>query len=197
VDLTTLDATGLRVGMTNVSDAWLLDWARLFSQRIPAGERPGGTMAGSVLFASARRGRAASWQGEFHGGIDGVLPWKDVESEYLVHPVSVTTSADGVAEFVLTPFVLTPPGKTPALTLTGTATRSGLALTLMGTATEAQVRALRALAPPLGDGLSGVLGTDGVAARVMKVDVTCTRAWGSGQTCAAGAAVAPKRRRRR
>jgi AsmA protein len=196
VDLTTQDATGLRVGMTNVADAWLLDWGRLFSQRIPAGERPGGTMAGSVLFASARRGRPASWQGEFHGEIDGVLPWKDAESEYLVHPVSVTTSADGVAEFVLTPFVLTPPGKTPALMMSGMATKSDYTLHFMGTATEAQVQALRALAPPLADGLSGVLG-GGAAARVMKVDVTCTRAWGAGQTCAANAVVAPKRRRRR
>jgi hypothetical protein len=182
--------------MTNVSDAWLLDWARLFSQRIPAGERPGGTMAGSVLFASARRGRAASWQGEFHGDVEGEMPWASPDSLFVLHPISVTTSADGVAGFVLTPFSLTPPGKTPALTLTGTATRSGLALTLMGTATEAQMQALRALAPPLGDGLSGVLG-DGAAARVMKVDVTCTRTWGAGQTCAASAVAAPKRRRRR
>ncbi len=56
VDLSTQEAQGLRVGMTNVPDAWLLDWARLFSQRIPAGEQPEGTVAGSVLYAECAEG---------------------------------------------------------------------------------------------------------------------------------------------
>ncbi len=189
VDLTTLDATGLRVGMTNVPNAWLLDWARLFSQRIPAGERPGGTIAGSVLYARARRRQAASWRGEFHGEIDGALPWKGAERGSAVHPISVTTSRDAAAGFVLAPFSLT-----PTLTLSGTAARSGYTLALMGTATVAQVQALRALAPPLGDGLAEVWGrVDGA----MKIDVTCSRAWRATQTCVAGKPVTPKRRRRR
>jgi AsmA protein len=195
VDLTTLDtagldAAGLRVGMTNVPNAWLLDWARLFSQRIPAGERPGGAVAGSVLYVGARKDRAASWQGEFHGEILG----RDAEGEALVHPVAVTTGAEG---FVLTPLSLALPGKVAGLTLSGTATRSGVTLRVAGTATEAQVAALRALAPPLGDGVQSVLGADGVVARVMKIDVTCSRAWGAGQACVAGAPVVAKRRRRR
>ena len=198
VDLTSLDAAGLRVGMTNVPNAWLLDWARLFSQRIPAGERPGGTVAGSVLYTRAERRQAADWRGEFHGEIVGALPWKGAAGESLVHPVAVTTGAEG---FVLTPLSLTLPGKVAGLTLSGTATRSGVTLRLVGTATEAQVAALRGLAPPLGDGVQSVLGTDGVvkgdAPRVMKIDVTCSRAWGAGQTCAAGTPVVAKRRRRR
>jgi hypothetical protein len=119
-----------------------------------------------------------------------------------VHAVTVTSRATEEG-FVLTPLGLTPPGKTPALTLSGTATKSGYALHFAGTATEAQLQALRALAPPLGDGLQEVVKPDGLsgaakgeAARVMKVDATCTRAWGSGQTCVAGEAAAPKRRRR-
>ncbi len=82
----------------------------------------------------------------------------------------------------------------------GVATRSGYTLHFAGTATEAQLQALRALAPPLGDGLQEVVKPDGVGGavmvRVMKVDATCTRAWGSGQTCAAGEAVVARRRRR-
>ena len=203
VDLTTLEASGLRVGMTNVPNAWLLDWARLFTQRIPAGERPGGTVAGSVLYVSAHGRRPASWQGEFHGEIVGALPGKGTEGESLAHPVAVTTgeaARGGEAEFVLTPIGLAL-GKAAGLTLSGTATRSGITLHLAGTATEAQVMALRALAPPLGDGVQRVLGTDGVvkgeAARAMKIDVTCSRAWGAGQTCVAAAPVVAKRRRRR
>jgi AsmA protein len=210
VDLSTLDATGLRVGMTHVPDAWLLDWVRLFSQRIPANERPGGVVAGSVLFSSAQKGRAAQWQGEFHGDLMGEMPWASPGSLFVMHPISVTTSAvgaGGAAGFVLAAFDLTPPGKTPALVLSGTATRSGYTLTLMGPATEAQVVALRALAPPLGDRMAEALAGPAVAgsaakggvagARVMKVDVTCTRAWGAAQTCAASAPVVAKRRRPR
>jgi hypothetical protein len=205
-DSSTLDAAGVRVGMTNVPNAWLLDWVRLFSQRIPAGERPEGTVAGSMLLTSARKKQPARWEGVFHGEIVGLLPW-GAEGVYLVHTVTLTSKASEEG-FVLTPLSLTPPGKAPALTLSGTATSSGYTLRYAGMATEAQVQALRALAPPLGDGLEEVVKPDGLvatakdgaargeAARVMKVDATCTRTWGSGQTCAAGEATAPKRRRR-
>jgi AsmA protein len=185
LDTTGLDTTGLRVGMTNVPDAWLLDWARLFSQRIPAGERPGGTVAGSVLYAGARKG----WEGEFHGEIDGALPWK----AEVVQPVAVTASEGG---FVLAPFSLTLPGKAAGLTLSGTATRTGVTLRVVGSATEAQVVSLRGLAPPVGDGVEGVLGADGAPERGIKIDVTCSRAWGAGQVCAQSAPVVAKKRRR-
>ena len=195
VDLSALDteglgASGLRVGMTNVPDAWLLDWARLFSQRIPAGERPGGTVAGSVLYAGGRKGQAAAWEGEFHGEVVGPLPWKTE----LAQPVSVTAHAGG---FVLTPISLALPGKAAGLALTGTATRAGVTLRVVGAATEAQVAALRGMVPPVGDGVESVLGSGGTAERVMRIDVTCSRAWGAGQTCAESAPVVAKRKRRR
>ena len=205
-DPSTLEKAGVRVGMTSVPDAWLLDWVRLFSQRIPPGERPEGTVAGSMLLTNARKGHPAQWEGEFHGEIVGLLPWmREAESGYLVHTVTLTSKA-GDEGFVLTPLSLTPPGKTPALTLSGMATKSGYTLHFAGTATEAQIKALRALAPPLGDGLEKVLKPESVVAtanaaakgeagRVMKVDATCVRAWGSGQTCEAAVAV-PKRRPR-
>src|SRR6202046_3488931 len=81
------DGRGVDVGMTNVPNAWLLDWVRLFSQRIPAGERPEGTVAGSVLLKSTRKGQPARWDGEFRGEIIGLLPWTGAEGAYLVHPV--------------------------------------------------------------------------------------------------------------
>jgi AsmA protein len=205
-DLSELSASGLRVGMTNISNAWLLDWVRLFSQRIPAGERPGGAMAGSVVYAAAHsthghKNAAASWQGEIHGDVDGAMPWKPAESNFVLHPVSITSSAagDGAAEYVLAPFSFTPPGKTPPLTLSGTVTKTGYTLHLMGTATTTQVVALRAMAPPLGDGLQEALAkvADGATVKAMKIDVTCSRAWGAAQTCVASLPESPKRRRRR
>jgi hypothetical protein len=220
-DLPTLSASGLRVGMTNISNAWLLDWARLFSQRIPAGERPGGTVSGSFVYAAAQaapghgaaghvagrrvtardRNVAAGsagegWQGEIHGDVVGEIPWKPTERLFVLHPISITSGAAG---FVLMPLSFTPPGKTPALTLSGTATKTGYTLHLMGSATEAQVVALRGMAPPLGDGLQEALrdGAAGTSAKAMKIDVTCSREWGEAQTCAASLPEAPKRRRRR
>jgi len=202
-DSPALDTAGLRVGMTNVPDAWLLDWVRLFSQRIPAGEHPEGTVAGSVLLTSAHKGQPARWEGVFHGELVGLLPWMGAESVYLVHPVTLTSKA-GEEGFVLTPLSLTPPGRGSGLTLGGVVTKSGYTLHFAGTATEAQLQGLRALAPPLGDGLDEVVRPEGVGAaaakgetvRVIKVDATCTRAWGSGQTCVAGAPAVAKRRRR-
>ncbi len=41
-DMSGVEAAGMRVGMTNVPNAWLLDWVRLFSQRIPAGRTAAG-----------------------------------------------------------------------------------------------------------------------------------------------------------
>ncbi len=198
VDLSALKAAGLRVGMTSVPDAWLLDWVRLFSQRIPASERPGGAISGSVLMAGAGKGELAEWQGEFHGEIDGALPWKPVEGAATVHAVAVTGSGE---EFVLEPLSLTGPGKVPALMLSGSATKQGYTERLSGTATEAQVMALVATAPPLGDGLPEVLAKfddgPGAGARVMKIDVTCSRTWGAGQTCAAGSPATTRHGRRR
>jgi AsmA protein len=211
VDLPALSASGLRLGMTNISNAWLLDWARLFSQRIPGGERPGGTVSGSFVYVAAEaapgqgtarhvaerhRSAAAGWQGEIHGDVDGVVPWKPAERNLVVHPILITSGEGGL---VLTPVSFTPPGKTPALTLSGTATKTGYTLHLAGSATEAQVMALRAMAPPLGDGLQEVLrdGAAGASAKAMKIDVTCSREWGAAQTCAASLPEAPKRRRRR
>lgn len=201
-DVSELETPGLRVGMTNVPNAWLLDWVRLFSQRIPASERPEGTVAGSVLLKSTRKGQPTRWEGVFHGEIVGLLPWIGAEGAALAHPVTLTSRATEEG-FVLTPLNLTPPGKMLALTLSGMATTSGYTLHFAGTATEAQLQALRALAPPLGDGLEEVIRPDGLVAtakdgaRVMKVDATCTRTWGSGQGCEAGGSAVAKRRRGR
>ena len=156
VDLSGMKASGLRVGMTNVSDAWLLDWARLFSQRIPAGERPGGTVAGSVALDESR-----AWQGEVHGEVVGVLPWDSPESSFVLHPISLTSNADG--GFVLGPISLTAPGKAAGLVMSGTLGWSGYTVRVAGVGTREQVVALRRLAPPLGDGVDAVLAADAVA----------------------------------
>jgi len=207
VDLSNLSAGGLSVGMTDIPNVWLLDWARLFSQRIPAGERPGGMVSGRVALVAGQKGAQTSWQGEIHGNLVSSVTRKPGESKAVDHPISIASSKPGgsgkagkagggsEAGFVLAPLSLTS-GKTEALTLSGEATVSGYTLRLTGTATAQQVLALRSTLPPLGDGLQGVL-PEGGATKLMKIDVTCTRAWGAGQTCAAGVEPAKKGSRRR
>ena len=212
VDLSTLKSRGLHVGMTEIPDAWILDWVRLFSQRIPESAHPGGTVAGSVAFAPVRkgaraagkrgeqaagkRGEQARWQGEIHGDVVGAMPWKPVESTFVEHPIDITGSEAGL---VLAPFSLTPPGRVPALTLAGTATLAGYTFHVVGTATRGQVLALRAALPPLGDGLQQGLPelASTAAGRPMKIDVTCTRLWGAAQTCLGSLPAPPKRVHRR
>ena len=199
VDLSELTAEGLRVGMTAVPNAWLLDWARLFSQRIPGSDHPGGSVAGSVAMAQAKDGADARWEGEFHGELIGALPWAPGDSAFMVHPFTLTTSS-GDAGLVLAPFSFAPPGTVAGLTMSGSATRTGLTLRFTGTATEEELKGLRGMMPPLADGLEAAVKADGVggkdaSGRVVKVDAACARVWGGGQVCEAGDGAAARRRR--
>ena len=205
VDLSTQSASGLHIGMTTIPNAWLLDWARLFSQRIPAGERPGGSMAGSMLLVAAHKGSKgdsrAGWKGEVHGDLVGAMPWKPAQPNFIEHPVSIAiskVSVGGATEFDLAPLNLTQPGKTPGLLLSGSATMEGYTLRMVGAATASQVIALRALLPPLGDDWQAALPelASSSSSKPMKIDATCTRAWGKAQTCAASAPEPAKKRHR-
>jgi hypothetical protein len=204
LDLSTMTTSGLHVGMTAIPNAWILNWARLFSQRIPAGAHPGGTLAGSVLFGPAQKaerggnqgGKLTRWQGEIHGDIVGVIPWKPLESTFIEHPIALNGSEAG---WVLAPLSLTPPGTVPELTLSGSATLAGYSLHLVGSATRGQILALRTALPPLGDGLQQGLPelATTAAGRQIKIDLTCTRLWGAAQTCVGSLPSPPKRGRRR
>jgi AsmA protein len=200
-----LGATGLRVGMTNVADSWLLDWARLFSQRIPAKQSPQGELAGSVVLVSAGDGRAPKWQGEFHGDIVGNLPWDTQESRFVLHAVSVTVNGD---EITLAPISLAAPGKTP-LTVSAEATPQEYAIHLAGEALPERVSALRGLLPVLGDDLESAVPELNATTppknagdakpeieRPLRLNITCTRAWPAAQTCINAPVEPPKAARR-
>jgi AsmA protein len=198
-------ATGLRVGMTNVADSWLLDWARLFSQRIPVKESPEGELAGSVVLASATDGGPPNWQGEFHGDIVGHLPWDTAESPFMLHPVSVTVNGTNIA---LAPISLSAPGKTP-LTVSGEATPQRYAVHLAGEATAEKLNALRGMLPVLGDGLvsalpelnaadppNGAADAKPAAEKPLKLNINCTSAWPAAETCVNAPPELPKPARR-
>jgi AsmA protein len=197
--------TGLRVGMTNVADSWLLDWARLFSQRIPAKESPEGELAGSVVLGSASDGHAPKWQGEFHGDIVGNLPWDKEGSAFVAHPVSVSVNGE---EITLAPISLAAPGKTP-LAFSAEAMPQEYVVHLAGEATVERVSALRGMLPVLGDDLESAVpelsaATPPKAAgdakpeaeKLLKLNITCTRVWPAAQSCVNAPAEPPKAARR-
>jgi AsmA protein len=194
LDLTGLHTSGLRLGMTNVPDAWLLDWARLFSRRIPANFEPQGKVAGTMARVAGQAG-GGSWQGQFRDTAvfeDYTVPLKHPPElrEFLV-----ASSGEG---FALMPVNVAPVGR-PPLMLSGSIGKQSYSVRLAGTASPQEVGTLVAALPPLGDGLDHALPGSGSAA--VKVDVVCTRAWGGVQSCAAVRAQElvkkPQRRRRR
>lgn len=197
-------ATGLRVGMTNVADSWLLDWARLFSQRIPAKESPQGQLAGSVVLAPGIAGESPNWQGEFHGEIGGKLPWETEKNPFVLHPVSVSVDS---GKMTLVPMSLSAPGKS-VLTISGEATPRQYVVHLSGEAKPKELNSLRGMLPVLGDGLETAVPelnaapvTAAAEAKVdaekpLKLNVTCTRVWPAAQICVNEPAVPPKAARR-
>jgi AsmA protein len=189
-----LAATGVRVGSAGVPEAWLLDWARLFSSRIPAKEAGAGDVSGSLVYVPGVAGAAGTWQGQVRGdggyGLPGMkAAASDGDAAALKRPEFVLDGqGDGA---VLEPVDLMPVGGTAKsavapLMLSGTVMGTGYSLRLAGMATKKQVQALAGTMPPLTDGLEGALPA-AVDDKPMKVDVTCARTWGGAQTCAATA----------
>lgn len=200
--------SGLRLGMTNVADSYVLDWARMFSQRIAASASPRGTVAGSVTYSGdATDGQAVAgsqgegWQGEFHADVDESLPWEpkpDATHADATTTMTLSVSADQ-GTLTLAPLNLTPAAKAGGLELTGGATLQGYSLQLAGTGTSAELRQVLAVLPPLGDGVAAALpGMNRAGDEPLNVDMTCSRAWGGVQSCvAASVPVKPVKRPRR
>jgi hypothetical protein len=183
IDLTAPRSTRIQIGSPGVSEDWLLDWARLFSQKIPACASCGASMAqGSIVYL----GDAAAEDGRWQGRIEGLLGFLAIPAEAGIAantglPQFVVAGAGDV--FVVEPVNLVPPGKTPPLTLSGSFDKNGYLLTLMGTATEGQMRSLETAMPPLGEGLDKFLpDIFRDATKSAKINLLCSRKWGADST---------------
>jgi hypothetical protein len=190
VALTGMHASGVRVGMTQVPDAWLLDWARLFSQRIPATLSPQGSVSGSLVRAAAQKPTASRWRSGWEGDLHGTLHLRSPETpadrqsagspQGADRPFTIRSTGDG---FALTPFTFDLPGKS-LVALSGTINAEKLTLRLSGTATTQELAAFFAAMPPLADGAEQAIpAAVKDAAGPLPIDLTCTRAWGTPQTC--------------
>ena len=186
LDLSALQNTRAQIGSPAVSEDWLLDWARLFSERLPACGPCGASMAqGSLVYVGGAAADGGRWQGRVEGPLGFLAnPAEPGAEANTGRPQFVIGGAGDV--FVLEPVNLMPPGKTPPLNLSGTFDKNGYALSFDGTATEAQLRKLETAMPPLGEGLDKLLpDLFRDATKPTRIDLLCTRKWGadSAETC--------------
>jgi AsmA protein len=205
--LTQLDAlTGLRFGTPGMAESWLLDAARLFSQRIPASAKAEGQLAGSFVLTPGEDG-GTFWQGALHAEtapIPGLAAGAGSAAPRSTAPPATDAARtqpelllDGTpAGLVLEPYDLLPStGQT--LLLSGLVTDKGYTLHLAGAATAAQLTMLFRAMPPFAEGLPTGLVAASTEAKPAHIDLTCTRTWHGPQTCTEAVAPEPVRKRRR
>jgi len=197
---------GLRIGTAKTPITYFLDWARLFSPDIPATLNGQGDLSGSITY-SGPPDPTPGFSGQAQGTLLGRLPTDTPATGnrqpnaptpgFTTHPFGLIVTPNEVS---LAAVDLAPPNR-PPLTLTGSATPSGYALHLLGTATSGQVRQLAALMPPFAAGLDTVLPFAALGDPALlppaahasappqptqsatHFDITCTRVWSTGQTC--------------
>ena len=183
LDLSALQNTQVQIGSPGVSEDWLLDWARLFSERLPGCASCGTSMAqGSLVYVGVAAADGGRWKGRVEGPLGFLVnPVEPGAGANISRPQFVIGGAGDV--FVLEPVNLMPPGKTPPLNLSGTFDKNGYALSFDGTATEAQLRKLETAMPPLGEGLDKLMpDLFHDATKPTKIDLLCTRKWGADST---------------
>jgi AsmA protein len=183
LDLTGLHPAGLSVVTDKVPMAYLLDWARLLAADVPRDPEPQGDLSARFDYAAPPDAASAGWSGQAQGSITGALPWDAPQTTFTGHPFSMIVTP---GQITLGAVNLMPPAK-PPLTLTGSATRNGYTLHLLGLATAAEVKQLDSLMPPLSEGLETAVmaPSTGEGTVPQRIDVTCSRVWSAAQTCVA------------
>jgi len=186
--------TALRIGSAAVPESFLLDAARLFSQRIPTTVTANGKLTGSLALAP-QPNAPPFWQGSLVANV-GQLPGLPAARTTTPHPDLLLTGTP--AGLVLEPIDLLPAGSTPPLLLNGIVTTTGTTLHLTGSATPAELTTLTQSLPPLADGLSQALPELTAApTRPIHLDLTCTRPWRGPQTCTQTLPAPPTKKKHR
>jgi hypothetical protein len=173
--------------------AWAMDWAKLFSQRIPASLDPQGTLTGSATWNMSDD---TVWAGGLTATLTSAKQPLSFVSSLTPEAQPLVGPEHGAShvKLALAPVTLRP-NDSSQLALSGAMDFAGYTLRLDGNASLTQVRALANLVPPLADGLNEGLPTSAEDS-VRSVDVTCTRAWGGPQQCGSAVAAKPAKKHR-
>ena len=183
--------------------ATVLNWARLFSLRIPQDMNPQGSVDGELDWSgapSAGSKQSPGWSGGLTATLQSSAPAHEGRAGASPSPTSqiftfvVPDAPNPQLTLQLLPATLPPAatGETPArLTLQGAASRGSYTLHLNGTATPAQIADLANDFPPVSDGVTQSL--PALTNVATGIDLTCSRTWPAPQTCVDVAAPAPRR----
>jgi hypothetical protein len=173
---------------------WAMDWARLFSQRIPSDLQPQGTLNGSATWNLSDD---TTWTGGLTAALTSTKQPLTFAWTFAPEPQPLAGADRGAPhiKLALAPVTLKPADGS-LLALSGALDFSGYTLLLDGNASLAQVRALANLVPPLSDGLNEGLPPFAEDA-VRSLDIACTRLWGAAQQCGSAVADKPGKKHRR
>jgi AsmA protein len=180
----------------------VLDWARLFSQRIPLDLNPQGSVDGKLDWSgepSSPRTQTVGWSGGLTATLAQAAPAHESHGPAptpLLFTFMVPSAPNPELTLQLQPVVLhlASAGETPAqLTLQGSASRGAYTLHLTGSATPAQVVDLSNVFPPFSDGVAPAMPPHDTVPT--GIDLTCSRMWSALQTCTEALAKAPRKAR--
>jgi AsmA protein len=181
----------------------ILDWTRLFSQRIPPDLNPQGSVDGELNWSgkpSSPPTQATGWSGGLTASLAQAAPAHEGHGTApaptpLLFAFSVPNVPNPELMLQLQPVVLhlaSASGVPAQLTLQGKASRGAYTLHLTGSATPAQVVDLSNIFPPFSDGVAPAM--PHITAST-GIDLTCSRMWPALQTCTEALANTPHKAR--
>jgi hypothetical protein len=189
LDLQRPDQAAAGIEANSVPLAWALDWARLFSRRLPEDMKPEGKIDGHIQRAAGQV--ASPWTGDLRVTLpppasteSNVRPALPVPTIFNGRIAMATYPHDiAITSLQLLPTVLRL-GTGSQVTLTGVADTFGYVLHLSGNASALQVKTLAGFLPPLGDSVDSILPSGKAVSEVVReVSLSCSRHWGSTQQC--------------
>jgi len=183
LDLQSPAAAAVTFDIHQVPFNWALDWARLFTIRIPANLNPTGLIEGQLTRPA---GPTATWTGDLQATLQS-LTTGDHQLDLSTKPVVFDWQPAASPTYFTLQLQPLPIHLSPAsqLTLTGSIDPLSYTFQLTGSAKPSQIAALGNNAmPPLGDELVSLL-KNGAADDPLTVSLQCIRPFATQQTCTA------------
>jgi AsmA family len=200
VDLQRPLQTGGTVQATDIPLTYLFDWLRLLSARTPAAAQPSGTVDVDIA-----RTPTADWSGNVTVNLPPTTPRASgsvahaaasTPAPLALHWNVISNGATGLhLQLPITTFPLAPAA---SVAISSDLSADGYTLRANGTATPAQLTSATRDLPQLTDGLTNALPTQKSTTKSpARLDVTCTRRWGTDQTCTPSTPPQPTHKPRR